>query len=443
MKDQNNTLSLSAETAWNESFLPISHQEWIQHAKAKLAASSIDMPISKLLHVILMILRNLSFVAANARCMAYNNNTLLILCGCLHESSWNDSEPTTAQTSSSSNLAFYALHTLLSLSPLLDISGQSYMRDKLFLEEHLRNTILPEDSGDVLISAALSLSDLGWGGMQLAKKYDSKEDTLEGAAKMLLENNNNNDWKDARAHLGVVYVMFASLRFAFTHPKSPRHNIMLCLEILKEWLDIAQDAVLSSNDLPSMSRILQELPNDMLERLVDCLYVPRLGPDAMDYVNPVCNVVTRVNPLKLLMGYDNTVDTDLRDRALDVLVPWLSLNKQGAARLTIDPTTNQTRTRLYDALVPALTTRMGRSEAAHLAFQVFRALSTCEKAKVGLEYCQERLVELASRDARVAQLVFTHLYGDNEEEGLEGGESGQEEGSDEEEDDSQDDEDME
>jgi hypothetical protein len=149
----------------------------------------------------------------------------------------------------------------------------------------------------------------------------------------------------------------------------------------------------------------------MLKRLIDLLYVPRLGPDSLDYVDPVHNIVTRVTTLKLLVGYDATVDTDVRDRALDVLVPLLELDSpRMAARLGFDPVTGRVRTRLLDALVPILTTAAGRNEASMLASQLFRELSKAEENKQGLQYVQERLVELASRDARVSQLVWNHLY---------------------------------
>jgi hypothetical protein len=149
----------------------------------------------------------------------------------------------------------------------------------------------------------------------------------------------------------------------------------------------------------------------MLQRLIDLLYVPRLGPDSLDYVDPVHNIVTRVTTLKLLVGYDATVDTDVRDRALDVLVPLLELDSpRMAARLGFDPVTGRVRTRLLDALVPILTTAVGRNEASMLASQLFRELSRAEENKEGLQYVQERLVELASRDARVSTLVWNHLY---------------------------------
>ena len=69
-----------------------------------------------------------------------------------------------------------------------------------------------------------------------------------------------------------------------------------------------------------------------MQRLLDLLYIPRLGPDSLEYIDPVQNIVTRVTTLKLLMGYDATVDTDVRDRALDFLVPLLELDSPRLAQ---------------------------------------------------------------------------------------------------------------
>ena len=136
-------------------------------------------------------------------------------------------------------------------------------------------------------------------------------------------------------------------------------------------------------------------------------------------------MVTRVNTLRLLTSYDATVDTDTRDRALDVLVPLLELDSpRMAGRLNRRPD-GSVRTRLYDALVPILTTTAGRTEASAVAAQLFRELARDED-KTGLEYVQTRLVSEASRDPRVSQLAWKELYPIEVEEDEEGGEEGEE-----------------
>jgi hypothetical protein len=135
------------------------------------------------------------------------------------------------------------------------------------------------------------------------------------------------------------------------------------------------------------------------------------------YVDPVDQVVLRVNPFKLLPSYNATIDFDARDRALDVLVPLLELDspkmaiRLGRKSYTGSDGDQNIRIGLYDALYPILTSNIGRSDASVLAAQLLRELARAgEENKEGLLYMQGRLVELASRDARVSQLVWNDLY---------------------------------
>ena len=123
----------------------------------------------------------------------------------------------------------------------------------------------------------------------------------------------------------------------------------------------------------------------------------------------------RSNPLKLLSSYNTTVDVEARDRALDILVPLLELDSpRMAARMGNKMPSNDTkrivRTFLYDALFPILTTNIGRANASLMTVQLFRELAQAEENTEGFLYIQARLVELASRDPRVSQLVWNDLY---------------------------------
>lgn len=130
---------------------------------------------------------------------------------------------------------------------------------------------------------------------------------------------------------------------------------------------------------------------------------------------------------KLMTGYDATVDTDIRDRALDVLVPLLELDSpRMALRVAVYPT-GRIRTRLFDALVPILAGQVGRNESSMLASQLLKELAKAgNDTRVGLSYIQTRLVELAARDARISQLAITHLYPE-EEDGSDGDSSDEQE----------------
>jgi hypothetical protein len=71
--------------------------------------------------------------------------------------------------------------------------------------------------------------------------------------------------------------------------------------------------------------------------------------------------------------------------------------------------------RLFDAVVPILAAQSGRNEAPMLATQLLRELSKAEENKDGFMYIQERVMASASKDPRVAHLVFNHLYAEQDE----------------------------
>lgn len=408
------TPSLSSKTTWLKPPTTY-HQRWAQHAQEKM--KDLSPEASQILNVILVILRNLSFVAANARCIAYSNSTLRILAACLYEDHNSDTggegdAVTSSSSSTACNLSLHALHTLVNISPYIDVTGQALLCDKLFLESSMLKTLLQQDD-------VMSLSQLGWSGLGLAKRFDVRE-----GLDVPLEFR----WQLTQCYLTHVHSIFSALRHVFTAPKSPRPVVMMAMELLKEFLEHTGGVVLPppsspEPDLPSMGWILRELPDDMLQRLADCLWIPRLGPDALDYVNPLHNIVSRVSTLKLLMGYDATVDTELRDRSLDVLVSWVALSTRLlAGRLAL-----RGGVRLMDALLPALTTRVGRNEAPQLATTLVRYLGSAPEAERGLLYVQDRILEVASRDASVAHLVLTHLYVDPRDESSGSEQSGEEE----------------
>jgi hypothetical protein len=136
---------------------------------------------------------------------------------------------------------------------------------------------------------------------------------------------------------------------------------------------------------------------------------------AISYVDPVYQTSLRVNATNLMLGYNSSIDWEARDRALDVLVPLLELDSPRMAsrlggREGIDEK-RRIRIALFDSLYPILTTNIGRSDASVLATQLLRELSRAgEDNREGFLSMQGCLVELASREARVSQLVWNDLY---------------------------------
>lgn len=306
------------------------------------------------LHAVMVIFRNLSFVAANLRPMTQELSVMALLIDCLYLDN--------------TDLLVYAVFTLVNLAPVLDVTGQRLLADKLFLD------------------TAKELHTMGWGGLQFAKQLDDTHQV--SVDKEVL-------WEGTHRYVSQVWQMFAALHHLLISPRTPRPVIMMTMEWIRELMEHFAPSV----DLPSMHDIFRQMPGDMMQRLVDCLWIPRLGPDALDYINPINNLVSRVSTLKLFMGYDATVDTELRDRALEVLQQMLVLG------LSVP-----SAPRLYNALLPCLTTKVGRSDAQILANAIFKELGKIEEHKDGLLYVQGRLLELASKDARVAQIAFGHLY---------------------------------
>lgn len=423
----------------------------------------------KILEVIVAILRNLSFVGANLRMLAYTPAVVAVLIGCMYEghddygsaaaasdhrgggvvgsggregvgtgtgggntsSSTSASEEASKVALSRINLTVNAMQTLIHLIPHLDVSGQKILADKLFYSPY-SNKEGPMVPGSSAFGQTAG-GNWGFGGMWLAKRLDAKEDVMSDVTKELL-------LAFVSDSLVAVWSIFPALAHVLTNPRCPRAVMLVAVDLLQELINQARVGVVGivdwhdkTDELPTLRAVLVRMPNAVVERLVDLLYIPRLGPDSLEYLDPVHNIVTRVTTLKLLMGYDATVDTDLRDRTLDVLVPLLELDSPHmAARLGMhrllgddvagsrDATTTNTnnsnlppmvvRSRLWDALVPILTTKVGRNEATVLASQLFRELAKADSNRPALQYVQGRLVELASRDNRVAHLVWNYLY---------------------------------
>jgi hypothetical protein len=390
----------------------------------------------------------LSFVAANLRLLAYSPDVIAILVGCLYENMstenlcWGDdfsSSSAAANNSSSSSatstgsgnmrtLALPALNVLLNLAPYLDVTGQKLLCDKLFLSVSKMSTTTDETTTVSFPTPSLfglaADGSWGFGGLWLAKRLDTKEDVVNDVSKELL-------LQLTHEHLASVWSIFPGLARILSDSSTPRPVIMMALDVLQEFINHARVGVVgavvvnsstdNSDTMPNARSIVVHIPTKVLDRLSDLLYVPRLGPDALDYVDPVRNIVTRVTTLKLLMGYDANVDTDVRDRALDVLVPLLELDSPAMAKRlgTQEEDDNhkkgRMRNRLFDALCPILTTQAGRNEAPLLATQLLRELAKAPENRIGLMYLQQRIATLASKDQRVAHLALNHLYAKREQ----------------------------
>jgi hypothetical protein len=401
--DQTEEPSFLSEKSWT-AHATIEAEEWVSFCKKQLAKGVLSSESLKYLEATLVILRNLSFVAANLRLLAYSPRVITVLVGALYEGSSGNNvgnvDDSSASNSNSSPLSLPALHVLVNLASYFDVTGQKLLCDKLFysVEALYESPLVP--SPETFGQAAGGR--WGFGSLWLAKRLDTKEDLVQDISSKLLR-------QLTQEHLVCVWSIFPALCKVLTDTAAPRLVIMMAVELLQEFINHARVGLVGSvedqdTEIPNARSILVQIPSMVLQRLTDLLYIPRLGPDSLEYIDPVYNIVTRVTTLKLLMSYDATVDTDLRDRALDVLVPLLELDSpRMASRL------GKSQNRLFDAIFPILSSRVGRNEAPLLATQLLRELAKAEENKQSILCLQERILNLASKDARVAQLAFNHL----------------------------------
>lgn len=381
-----------------------------EFCKRKLSNGNLSQEKKKYLDSVLVIIRNLSFVAANLRLLAYSPRIMQVLVGSLYESSNSKNyggDDFGTSSSTSGLLALSALNVLVNLAPYLDVTGQKMLCDKLFYSAGASEEAPLVPSPGTFGQAANGA--WGFGSLWLAKRLDTKEDIVQDISPKLLR-------LLTQEHIVCVWSIFPALAQVLADSTASRLVVMTTVELLQEFINHARVGVVGSvedqegaSEIPNARAILVHIPGEALERLTSLLYTPRLGPDALEYVDPVHNIVPRVTTLKLLMGYDATVDADVRDRALDVLVPLMELDSPRMAIRLGTESSSKPYNRLFDAIFPILSSKVGRNEAPLLASQLLRELSKAEENRDGFLYLQERLLELASKDARVAQLVFNHL----------------------------------
>jgi hypothetical protein len=396
-----------AKTAWKGP-LTKDGRKWQKFCRSNLGNKNLATEDVKCLEAILTIIRNFSFVSANLRLLAYSNDILSMLVGCLYEPSSTDA----AADDNSNSIVLNALSILINLAPHLDVTGQKLFCDKLFLTSTAKGAP-PEDGAKLPDPSTFGQAvngSWGFGSLFLAKKLDTKEDNVQDIEKdMLLQLTQD--------YLVRIWAIFPALGSVLTDTTTSRAVTIMALELLQEFINHARVGVIGNvedqdpDKIPDTRAILVYIPSKLLTRLSDFLYIPRLGSDAIEYIDPTVTIVTRVNPLKLTVGYDGSIDTDVRDRTLEVLVPLLELDSPGiAGRLGTKPDTGLPNNRVFDAIFPILSTQSGRNEAPLLATQLLRELSKAKENRLGCLYLQERIIALASKEPRVAHLAFNHLY---------------------------------
>lgn len=395
-----------ASKAWTTHATPEA-DEWASFCSVKLAKGKLGIDTLKLLEAVLLIMRNLSFVAANHRLMAYSPDVINVLTGALYETTANNvgTSDDAAVNNNTSAIATHAMHALVNLAQYLDVTGQKLLCDKLFLVDKSSEDapLIPDGS----TFGQVADGKFGFGSIWLAKRMDTKEDFVSDISNdMILEMTG--------PYLLSVWAIFPAVNKVMTDSSSPRMLIMMAVDFLQEFLAHTRVGTLGQVDdqgnlVQDARSIMINIPSEVLHRLVELLFVPRLTSDSLEYVDPTICVVTRVNTLRMLLGYDATVDTDVRDRSLDVLVPLVELDSpQIVERLAVGKN-NRMQNRLYDSLLPILTTQAGRTEAPTLALQLLKELSKGKMSRLASVYIRERLIALGSKEPKIAHLALNYF----------------------------------
>lgn len=234
-----------------------------------------------------MIIRNLSFTGANLRLLAYSQSVLHTLVAFLYiDMSRNKKAPTVLDPP----IALASLQVLRHLVSCLDVTGQQLLTDKLFYD----GRAMGGGDGPAVPNAeefgkCLSNEWGGFGACWLAKRLDSKEDTIENIpTQFLLELTGD--------YLVAVWSIFPVIKEVLVDVRTPRSVVMATLDFLQELINLARVGVVGQvpdedtkvqpgqdYKIPSLRSILVNVPDSMLNRLISLLYVPRSGPDSLEY----------------------------------------------------------------------------------------------------------------------------------------------------------------
>jgi len=298
---------------WESDHLSGKHARWRCFCRDKLAsplASSSDPNLlvdpeteTKILEMIVGILRNLSYVAQNLRFLYHSEAVLRVLTGALYYRGYavggagagEDRLEDVPSSSHQSNMCVHSIHALINMAPLIDVTGRQIFIDKMFIESGAKEIVCtvpgqkpsPDDeTGGAGASATAAdttnkkkerpkyglSSFLGFGGMNLAKQYDAKAETLENVPNSVV-------WGLVGSHVRTILALFPAL-LAILDPDDitsasgwHRPSVQAVLELLA--------ALIEQSDNKA---VFLCVPDVLLHRLTGMLFMPRLGPDSMDYI---------------------------------------------------------------------------------------------------------------------------------------------------------------
>lgn len=365
-------------------------------------------------------------VQGNVRFIIYSIGMIRILVGALYFRNFSTSKTERALKenevetgNSTNNMCLHAIHTFHNLAPNLDISGRKLFLDLHFLDADIdvteSKTKAARYADYVDVKSYVNgnecglIQKMGVSGLKIARNYNIKDETLENVDESLLRPFVKDN---VRATLRIFAPIFSLLRV-----RSSRAVVVSTLELLMVFLDN-----------PDLNEVFLHISDQMLFQLIHLLWIPRLGRDALEYVDPVYNSVPRVSNMKLLGGYDVSVDYEIRDRSIEILQKVTDssddLKRRFGRRMIASQSdkfelcsvkiTDQLNTRLYDALIPALTSKVGREHTPNFAASLLANLASIDDNLPGLLYAERRILRAAaslSSESAVSKILFNDVLG--------------------------------
>jgi len=316
---------------------------------------------------------------------------------------------------SSNNMCLHAINAFHNMASFLDVTGR-----KIFLDLHLldgdldvtqsqtrasKNAEYVDIKSYVKAEMYGKIQNMGLTGLQLAKNFNAKDETLSKLPEDIFRSAVKNY---VRASLTLFPPLFGLLRV-----RTSRAVVISALEMIILLVDNVDNR-----------EVFLYTPDALLCQLIHLLWIPRLGPDSLEYVDPVQNSVSRVSAMKLLGGYDIAVDYELRDRSMEILQKLTDLSddlKRRAGRkiilsqaeafdVNVAKTTSQPNTRLYDAILPALTTKVGRDATPHFAAKLLSNLASVEENHVGIMYGERKILKATTTsNVEISAILFNEV----------------------------------
>ncbi len=319
---------------------------------------------------------------------------------------------------SGNNMCIHAIHALSNLVPSMDITGR-----KVYLDLHLLDGQLDvaqsqtkaakhADSLDVktLINAKEygKINEYGLGAIFIAKHFSVRDESFakipDSAIKPFVK-------KYIRASLTMFPPLVGLIRLT-----TSRAVVMAALDLMNVLIDHEENRTM-----------FEYISDEILYHLGRLLWKNRLGPDSLEYVDPIINMVTRVVTVKYLGGYDSNVDYELRDRAIEFLVKLTDLSpelkRRVGKKIVYTPTddygisiaipTDVPNTKIYDALVPALTTKVGIIQTPLLAARLLQNLASLPENYCGVLYLQRKIIKTVTTvgfdNEQISDILFNQV----------------------------------